>query len=66
MVHCQTEQRLAGKTFLRDLTLEIDAVGSVLHHGFHLSKARHAGQFITNLMSCPRGPLHKVAFWAPI
>ncbi|MCB1374409.1 MAG: orotidine 5'-phosphate decarboxylase [Rhodobacteraceae bacterium] len=38
-------QCLTGQEFLGDLTLELDAVRSVLHHGFHPSKARRPGQF---------------------
>ena len=32
---------LAGEELLRNLTLELDAVGAVLGHGFHPLKARH-------------------------
>jgi hypothetical protein len=36
----QTEQGLPGDEFLRDLSLEFDAVGSVPGHGFHPLKAQ--------------------------
>jgi hypothetical protein len=54
----QTMQRLATEVLLNDLTLELDAVGSVLCHGFHPSKARLAGQFLSPALSALRGPLH--------
>ena len=50
-------ERLAGQELLRDLALELDAVGSVLRHGFHPSKARLPGQFLSSNLSAPRGPL---------
>ena len=37
-------------------TIELDAVGSVLCHGFHPSKARLVGQFLSSDLSPPKGP----------
>ena len=53
----QPVEGLAGQELLGELTLEFDAVRSVLHHGFHPSKARHAGQFTSANLSRPKGPL---------
>src|SRR3546814_2123068 len=36
----QTVQRLAGEKLLRDLPLELDAMGTVSCHGLHSPKAR--------------------------
>ncbi|MFT3973783.1 MAG: DDE-type integrase/transposase/recombinase [Amaricoccus sp.] len=50
-------QRLARQEFLGDLALELDAVRSVLHHGFHPSKARRTGQFTSANLSARLGIL---------
>lgn len=53
----EPRQRLARQEFLSDLTLELDAVRSVLHHGFHPPKARRPDQFTSADLSAPRVPL---------
>jgi hypothetical protein len=51
-------QALPGNELLRDLPLELDAVGTLSGHGFHPLKAHLTCQ-ITNLnLSGPRGALH--------
>jgi hypothetical protein len=50
-------QCLAGQELLGYLPLELEAMGSVLRHGFHPSKARRPGQFVSAQPSAPRGPL---------
>ena len=55
----ETVQGLAGQVLLRHLPLELDAVRTLLSgHGFHLSKARNAGQFTNFNLSTSRGALH--------
>ena len=52
-------QGLAAEILLRNLPLELDAVGSVLCHG--PLKARRPGQLLETIPSGPRGPLQYAA-----
>jgi hypothetical protein len=59
-------QALAGNELLRDLPLELNAVGTLSGHGFHPLKAQLTCQ-ITNLnLSGPRGALQGGAGYDPI
>ncbi|MBM9595936.1 hypothetical protein [Roseitranquillus sediminis] len=52
----QPVQGLAGQALLRDLPLELDAVGSVLCHGFRPSKARRTRSILSAPTVRPQGP----------
>src|SRR5262249_22265669 len=55
----QRMQGLARNVFLGDLTLEFDAVGAVLSHGFHPGSPASSGQFPTCNLSTVWGALHR-------
>ena len=57
----QAVQHLACQEFLDDLTPELDAVRSVLCHGFQSPKARPTGQLSSPELSALRGPLQSGA-----
>ena len=54
-------QGLAGQELLRDLALELDAVGAVLGHGLSSFESPAEGQFLLAQLSAPRGPLQSAS-----
>jgi uncharacterized membrane protein YedE/YeeE len=60
----QTVQRLAGQKLLGDLTLEFDAVGSVLRHGHSSFESPASRSIAKPKLSTLRGPLHFIAAFA--
>src|SRR5579864_7646507 len=50
-------QRLAANELLGNLSLEGDAVGTMLGHGFHPLKAQHRGSIQTGQPVHPKGAL---------
>ena len=63
----QAVQGVAGEELLRDLPLELDAMGSVSCHGFHPSKARRTRSTHSASTVRPEGPTpNPDQFWVEI
>ena len=65
MALLQSVERLVTQKLLSDLTLELDAMGSIVGHVVRPLEAQPTGQTLGPLLSASTAPLHFAGFFLP-